>query len=233
MLCCAVLTSALLSTIVYAGENRPLNQASAYAGQSAQDLKEAIPQPISKASKDSSGQTSSRQAEMFVMKDLLKDVPAKDRAEFLNNMIMEDGHLVTPDVAPLKRTLSDGQIIKILQALKPVSSAKLNPNRLPIRMSDALKDVPDDIRSEFMERLTFDGDVIVSSYIGGLRTLMSDGEIGKLHAAILPSGLGTPKHDSKNLCNDSLCYDAICTTNYIRKWCANSTEGMTCPSTCK
>ena len=218
-------------------QSRAFNQVTAYARANAQAVLAAIPAadepavvPVAVSEKPNTSSKAARR--LATLKNLLKGIPAQDRAEFLNGLIMEDGHLVTPDVAPLKRTMEDKQIFAILQSLKPTESVKLNTAKLPIRIADALKDVPEEVRDEFIENLTFKGDAIVSYSIVGLRKLMDDDTaIDAMVRPLLQLNGTTPAHDSKMLCGDGVCFEAACYGDYHHNSC-HDWPGQRCVAPC-
>jgi len=193
-------TIAMLSGVALAeGNNQSLNQAATYLANT-QEIISTVPTPVAQPAKPETAIATKHS--LAGLRDLLKNVSAQDSVEFLNGLIMEDGHLVTPDVAPLKHSLSDKQIVAILQSLKPATQIKLNPNNLPVRIADALKDVPADIRNEFLEKLEFSDDVIASAYIGGLRAAMSEEAISDMLKQIGSSHEGLTKGNRYKQCMD-------------------------------
>jgi len=214
---CAVMSVMLAGVAFAESNNQPLKQAAQYAGNSSETIAAAIPQitpaAVTETAK-SETPASGGKTQLVTFKELLKDVSPQDRAEFFNGLVMEDGHLVTPDVAPLKRSLSDKQIIAIIQSLKPADKVDINPNRLPVRIVDALKDVPEDVRNEFIENLTFKGDAIVSAYVGGLKMVMGNTDIDAMIKPLRQLTGKTPAHDSSRLCGNGVCYNSACIGDY-------------------
>ena len=83
------------------------------------------------------------------MKDFLKDVPSEDRLEFLNSLVLKNGHIVSAYVGPLKKTLDKKRVNEILDALfinrraeKKMSFENDGAPARYTRLSALLEDVP-------------------------------------------------------------------------------------------
>lgn len=151
--------------------------------------------------------------QVLIMKELLKDLSAEDRAEFLGSLELRNGWVVSVSMAPLRRTLNRGMTVKILESfttsqnvIKAASARNKKTSSPIIRLSELLKNVPVDIRNEFFDNMEFKNGALVSVYLGGLRKVMKEVELKKM----IKSLASAASADFKVLCGNDVCYYVSC-----------------------
>ena len=174
---------------------------------------------------------------LLVMKDWLKDLPAGDRAEFLGGLMFLDGQVVSIYTAPLKRTASKGSMDKILAGFAPAATPNsTSPNKQRslsplITISELLKDVPADVRTEFLEKMVLKNGAIVSMYLGGLKKVLPGPKVVEIVNALKPGKSDAEKAFPKTLCGNGDCYDAICSGQPGHRYCIDY-QDYTCTMSC-
>ncbi len=172
------------------------------------------------------------------MGEFLRDVPKPDRLEFLNSLMLKNGHIVSAYLAPLKRNLSEERVKEILDAIyvnrglaRKLSFDNPGAESRFTELSELLKDVPQAVRDEFLDNLVFKDGAFASAYVGGLRkTLGADDLKGILRA--LATNPNTPA-DPKSLCWDGTCENAKC-AHFSDHWGCKSTDvNWSCDTSCK
>lgn len=169
------------------------------------------------------------------MKEQLKDMPAEARAEFLEGMLFLDGDVVSLYTAPLKRSVSKERMIEVVESFEPSPDTKARTPKKErsfsplIKASELLKDVPSDVRLEFLERMVVKDGSIVSMYIGGLKkTLPGPRMVEIVNALKSPAKSGA---NPKVLCGNGECYEAICSGKPGNRYCIDLKD-YTCNSSC-
>jgi len=169
------------------------------------------------AGQDASGPAVKRLPRLVVMKELLKDLPAGDRAEFLNSMVMINGRVVSMSLAPLKKNLASEKMDSVVKTIyyHPEGSDKSSRknNKSPMRfteISKLFKDIPPDVRNEFLDSLMFKDGSFVSAYIGGLRRTVKPARMDEIIKAMATTPGPIRQFDPKTLCWDGICYDSVC-----------------------
>lgn len=177
--------------------------------------------------------------DLIVMKDLLKDVPADERSEFLNNLTVSEGSLLSADLKALRKKLSDEQVTSIVAALAPKpgakdKQAKSKPGRKLFLSSELLQGVPKPVADEFLLSMTIHDGHIVSADIGALRKAVSEKRLIEILNSLAEAEAQTPQRPGlKGLCGNGWCDDSICTsTNQEPLHCATKID-KTCWSTCR
>lgn len=181
-----------------------------------------------------------RNPSIIMMKDLLKDVPADARSEFLNSFTFKNGRVVSVYLVPLKRTLTktaaEDIVKKIFFHPESEANAVSGSDGAPIRfarISELLGDIPQDVRDGFLNSLTFKDGTFVSAYIGGLRKEMTRSRLEKTLKTIATTNGPVQEFNSKTLCGDGICIDSACTggDGHPHPECVDS-NGWTCDTAC-
>jgi len=169
------------------------------------------------------------------LKELLKDLPPSDRAEFIGDLRLLNGEVVSMNMAPLRRNLNSKQIDAILAGLdsppRPASTPKRTGHPRMVDISDLLRDAPDRVRAEFYDSLVFLDGEIVSFRYRGLKDSLSKEAYADLLSALNPN----PEIGPKSLCGNGWCEDSICDLPpdpEERPRCL-SQEDYTCKTNCK
>ena len=160
---------------------------------------------------------------LVIMKELLKDLSPEDRAEFVGNLLLKDGRVVSADPAPLKRTLTQAQMSAILDSFisKPKSKkTSINPGTVRkhrlVRLAETFKDVPADARNAFFDNMVFKAGVVASVSADDLKRAVSKSELTEMLNSLAPIGSKQPMVDSK-LCGttdgEGWCDHSACKTN--------------------
>jgi len=154
---------------------------------------------------------------LVVMKELLKELPAEDRAEFLNSMVLINGRVVSMSLAPLRKTLTSEKVASVVKTIyyHPAGSDKNSHknNESPMRfteISKLLNDIPADVRNGFLDSLMFKDGSFVSAYIGGLRSAVKTARLDEIIKAIATTPGPIMELDPKAFCPGGVCYDAVC-----------------------
>ena len=175
---------------------------------------------------------------LVVMKELLKDIPAEDRAEFLNSMVLKNGRIVSAPIAPLERTLTKEKLDNIMKTIfyhpeGDADSSKTDgkPARF-VEISKLLKDLSPDVRNEFLDSLTFKNGSFVSAYIGGLHREAKTARMREILKAIATTPGPVREFDLKTLCGDGVCYKAACTSVNDGPWHCAPHKKWSCDSSC-
>ncbi|MEI7483041.1 MAG: hypothetical protein WCK75_11945 [Elusimicrobiota bacterium] len=178
------------------------------------------------------------------MKEFLKDIPGEDRLEFLNSLVLKNGHIVSAYIGPLEKTASEERVNEILDAIfinrradKKLSFENAGAPARYIEMSALLKDIPSAVGNEFLDNMTFKDGGFASAYIGGLRKSLTDEKLKEVLHSLTTDPNTTPKTDDpKALCGDGTCKYSICTligngSGMAR--CKSTDADWTCDSSCK
>lgn len=176
---------------------------------------------------------------LIVMKDLLKDVPADERSEFLNNLTLSEGSLLSADLKALRKKLSDEQVTEIVAALAPKpgakdKQAKSKPGRKLFLSSELLQGVPKPVADEFLLSMMIHDGRVVSADIGALRKSVSEKRLVEILDSLAEAEAQAPQRPGlKGLCGNGWCDDSVCTsTNQEPLHCATKKD-KTCWSTCR
>ncbi|MFA5161901.1 MAG: hypothetical protein WC421_06610 [Elusimicrobiales bacterium] len=152
----------------------------------------------------------------MVMKDVLKDIPPQDRREFVGNLWIEDGRIVTLGTAELKRTQSMDAVDDIIRTIAQTPLDRPMPPKRRfdiIALNKLVKDVPEKLQPEFLDNLMVKNCTLVSAYIGGLRKKMKETKIKEVLKAIFPLSDNASAPGDKIRCSEGICYDAVCAAN--------------------
>lgn len=168
---------------------------------------------------------------LLVMKDWLINIPAADALQFLGGLVFLDGEVASIYTAPLKRTLSKERMDKILAGFDSVTgvpktaSPKKQKSFSPlITMSELLKDIPADVRTEFLEKMVLKNGAIVSMYTGGLKKVIPGPKVVKILNSLEPVKSELQKTFPKTLCGDGECYEAICSGEAGHRYCIDQKD---------
>lgn len=178
-----------------------------------------------------------RKTRLVVMKDLLKGVPPEDRAEFLNNLMLKNGKVVSAKLTPLRRTLEEDRINEILDAFSPPRGSKkknfpksTTPPRY-VRLSELLADVPMKDKSRFLNSLTFKDGVVVSAYVKDLKAAVSEAELKKILGS-LQAPISKGSNSALAWCGNNWCDDSACIGDNDRRFSCRFSSGSTCWGSC-
>ncbi|MBI4677327.1 MAG: hypothetical protein HY748_07065 [Elusimicrobia bacterium] len=177
---------------------------------------------------------------VVVMKELLKDLPPEDRAEFVNHLVLGNGRVVSTYIAPLKSALPKDRVIKILDSITPHSSAsrKKPPenagasSRRLVQLADLLEGVPAGVRNEFLDSIVLKDGAVVSAYVGGLKKVVSKKRLTRILGSIFPSAVKSPEVAPKSLCGNGWCDDSACTQRNDDPWRCLHKDDWTCDMSC-
>lgn len=175
---------------------------------------------------------------IVVLKDLLKGLPKDDRVEFMLNLTLSAGTIVSVYTAPLKRSRNKGQVTQILDALAGTDSPPSNgqpksASAPPMRLADVLQGVPEAVRNEFLDSLSFKDGSVVSAHVGALKRAVGDKKTVEILALLAPPIEGVPGKEPKGLCGNGWCDDSACTAvNSAPLSCQPRTDWR-CRSTCR
>lgn len=144
------------------------------------------------------------------LKEFLRVLRQEERSEFLVDMTLVDGRLVSGGV---RQSGTGGKIL---------------------RVNDLLKDVPAGIKEEFIEGMAFKDGLLVSAYLGGLRRVLDEKNVKAVVSSLIPD---TNAHanmaNSKSLCLGGTCDNATCCYNGQDYGCYDTFANSTCTSSCK
>lgn len=206
--------------------------------QSTTSIKTNVVVPVT----ESNGSSDKITYRLSSMKEFLKDVPSDDRLEFLDSLVLKNGHIVSAYIGPLKRTLNKERVDKILDAIfinRGLTTKLLfeNPG-LParfVRLSTLLENLPVNIKNEFLDNMAFKDGAFASAYIGGLRKVLKDEKLKELLRSIVTNPSAVPKMDNpKALCFDGYCENAGCFTCGGGRWCCKDADmDSICDTSCK
>lgn len=186
--------------------------------------------------------TEARETTLPTMAEFLKDVPAADRLEFLNSLMLKNGHIVSAYIAPLKRTLSEDRVTEILNAIyinrrleKKLSFENPGAPARYTEMSELLKNTTPEVKNEFLDNLIFRDGTFASAYVGGLRKVVTEDTLyGMLRA--LTTNPNAPA-DPKALCwPPGVCQNAKCAlvgNGSGQAKCKSTDVDWTCDDSCK
>lgn len=188
---------------------------------------------------DGSGTSVQQPAQLVVMKELLKDLSAEDRAEMLNSMVLKNGRVVSVSLAPLRKTLTSEKVDSVVKTIfyHPEQSAKgSQKKKSPARYTEIaklFKDVPPAVRNEFLDNLTFKNGSFVSAYIGGLRSAVQPARMDEIIGAIATTSGPRGAFGPKSLCLGGVCYDAVCQGDGEGEHKCLSDKNSACDTTCQ
>jgi len=186
-----------------------------------------------------SGQTTSRKTHMVKIKELVKALSPEDRSELYNSFILKDGRIVSMSFAQLKRTFNTKQMDSIIGDIfysedeneKASEATAAIPARLT-QISESLKDLPVDIRDEFIGSMMFKNGAFVSAYIGGLRRILAPARMDEILQSVTSTPGLTGSFGPKALCLGTTCYDSACSTSSDGGTdCIDSTDSV-CSASC-
>ena len=165
---------------------------------------------------DQSAQTASGPSTPpMLMKELLKDVPGKARADFISSLFLADGKIIAFPPGTLIQTQGKDKADAIIKMLAHTQGNQSGPpaQGKMVKINTLLKNEPEKLRGEFLDNLMFRNTAIVSAYTVSLRKTKKDNEIKNLLKAIFPKGSQNSASEDKIQCADGICYDAVCADN--------------------
>ncbi len=173
---------------------------------------------------------------IVVMKDLLKDLSANDRADFLTSLVLKNGRIVSANLGPLRKNIPEESVVKIVKIIfnRPVGKG-IKGNNAPARfaeISKLFKDVPADVRNEFLDSMTFKDGAFVSAYIGGLRRSVELERMDEIVKTVSTTGGAIRQFDSRALCGNGECYDAYCYKPDGGSWNCRDHNNSVCDTSC-
>lgn len=155
---------------------------------------------------------------IIVMKSLLENLPAADRAVFLNSLVLKNGRVVSADLAALKNALSEDNINTIVKTLfyrAETDLSKTMNSGLPARfarISELLDGVSLGAKNNFLDSLMFKDGYFVSAQIGDLSEAVAAERLDDIIKAIATTPGPLATFDPKELCGNGICYKAYCYT---------------------
>ena len=159
--------------------------------------------------------TAKRKARLIVMKRLLKDIPPAERAEVLNSLMLVNGAVASFTVGPLREHFSGDMFYDTVRTIEgPPKGEAIVHRGEPARHADlsvVLKDVPLEVRNEFLDNMVFENGQLVSVYIGGLRKTVDGGALNKILDLLAGDSRTRPEVKvPKVLCGNGWCTHAVC-----------------------
>lgn len=179
---------------------------------------------------------SSPAPKLVMLKELLKDIPAADRADFFSSLVLKDGRVVSFNLEPLEKNLSAENVGRIKNTIfyRP-DNKSLPKTSSPARyafISKMFKGIPAEVRNEFLNSLTFENGSFVSAYTGGLEGNVSRGEVENIIKTIATTPGPLREFNTKTLCLGAVCDNAACYQhNDDDPYCIEHKK-WTCDSSC-
>ena len=170
--------------------------------------------------------------QLFVLKDLLKDLPAADRSEFIGSLVFSNGHVVSAASDLLSKTLDNDKVNHIIGIIETNASRSESSAASESSLTELLNGVPDDIRTEFMDNLMYKKGVVVSAYVGGLETVLPEEAVNKILTTIYPAPEKSSIGTSRTLCDSAYCYGAVCSSHNDDPLTCKDKKNSTCGSEC-
>lgn len=173
---------------------------------------------------------------VVIVKDLLKDVSAADRAAFAGALTLGEGRVLSADFGALK-ALPDDRLttVKAAFAPKPERKGKKGAPKQGkmARLSELLQGVPKPVADDFLDNLSFVDGRVASAVTGGLKKAVSEKRYREIMDALAEPGSKAPRLSPKSVCGNGWCDDSACVSrNEERRHCA-ATQDSTCYSSCK
>lgn len=150
---------------------------------------------------------------LVVPKELLRIVPPAERAEFLDSLVLVNGAVAELQNGILEKYFA-GDFKRPLLALCPGAEDEElyyheKPSRF-VRIRTLLKDLPGEIRGEFLDNLAFGNGHLLSAYVGGLRKRMSPQDLGKLLDQLACDSSKRPAAAPGAVCGSGWCTGSYC-----------------------
>lgn len=177
-------------------------------------------------------------ARIVVMKDLLLNIPASDRSEFFDSLVLKNGRIVSADLAPLKRTLLEDDmdaVVKTIFYRSENDKSKIKNTGLPARYADISKllaGVSQDVKNNFLGSLMFKDGYFVSAQIGELSGVVASERLDEIIKAIATTPGSLSTFSPKTLCGDGVCYKAHCYSPDASKHYCKDHKTSVCDSSC-
>jgi len=174
---------------------------------------------------------SEKSEDVFIMKDLMKNIPDEIRESNLDSMVFKGGRLVFLNMDLLHEKTDDPNIKKVVESLiNAIAITKVTPTvGDEVHVSELLKDLPREVQMEFLDNLMLKNGAIVSAYIAGLQRTLPSTDVHKILTTFSDS---TATYEKKTLCGNGVCYDEICTSHKTSRWACESRKGSSCYSPC-
>jgi len=171
---------------------------------------------VSQETVNKTATTAKQTAHIVVIKNLLKNIPVEDRSEFLNSLVLKNGRIVSADLAPLNRTLTENDtaaVVKDIFYRSENDKSKTKNAGLPARwadMSKLLTGVSPDAKDNFLGSLMFKDGYFVSAQISELRGAVAPERLDEIIKAIATTPGPLTTFGPKTLCGDGVCYKSHC-----------------------
>ncbi|MBI4676892.1 MAG: hypothetical protein HY748_04855 [Elusimicrobia bacterium] len=167
---------------------------------------------------DTKGESISDQGRLLVMREWLKDIPQKERSEFLGELILNHGQVVSASYGSIGRVATEARQAAILDSFAPSRGGAKStsdvgsqaPPRL-ISLSELLRDVPADAKDAFLNGMVFNNGVIVSVDTSEIAQVVSSAKLKEILDSLGPANGKTPKPGTKALCGSGWCDHSVCT----------------------
>lgn len=148
--------------------------------------------------------------------ELLRELPAEDRALVMERLRLVDGRVASVYTAPLTKAFKTEKVDEILSALGGSVGAAPRASGKPrlADMSKLLAALSTDVKRDFYDSMVFYDGELVSFRIDGLRANASKAKLDEILLALGFDPANEAKLDSKGLCGgqggDTWCNDSIC-----------------------
>lgn len=150
---------------------------------------------------------------LVVPKELLKALPASERAEFLSGLVLVNGAVAELQKGILEKYFGR-DFGRPLRALCPGAEDEElyyheKPSRF-VRLRTLLKDLPGKARGEFLDNLAFENGHLISVYVGGLRKKLGPQDLGKLLDQLACNSGKRPVAAEDAVCGAGWCTGSSC-----------------------
>lgn len=155
--------------------------------------------------------------ELVRIKEFLKDLPAADRALFMDRLRLVDGRVASVYTAPLTKAFKASRVDEMLDKLggsgdSPQARSSGRP-RLA-ELSKVLEGMPAEVKREFYDSMIFVGGELVSFRIDGVRKNATKAKVDEILLSLGFDPADESPLDSKGLCGgqggQTWCNDSIC-----------------------
>lgn len=173
---------------------------------------------------------------LILVKDILNEITAKDRAEFVSDIGLADGEVSSQKYALLERIgFSASKVDEIAMAFAPAAdhdSYKSVSQRPETRIGELLLGLPEEIKEDFFDNLRFLNGSIVSAKTNLLEKAAGPEKFEKMLSTIMPATQGI--NNTKEIRNDEACNASTGAKNKSVIRGCDYQPGYTCnPSKCK
>lgn len=177
---------------------------------------------------------------LIVIKDLLKDLSAKDRVEFMSSIKLINGRVASQGYAVLERNgMSSAKIDKILLAFEPSESdvrlyTPVNERQM-IKTGDLFRGVPEQAKEDFFDNMKFLNGGVASAGTGLLEKAVAPEKLEEILDTFMPAmRMASDKTKIISRAKDEACETWIHHDEKTIERNCNPTKKHSCnPSVCK